>query len=60
MSEFSHVPVLLEEVMAQLAPAPGHIYADVTLGGGGHSRAILERSAPDGRLVGTDRAQISV
>ena len=55
MSGFAHVPVLLEEVMEQLAPAPGRIYADVTLGGGGHSRAILERSAPDGRLVGTDR-----
>ena len=41
--------------MEQLAPAAGHVYADVTLGGGGHARAILERSAPDGRLIGADR-----
>ena len=55
MSAFEHVPVLLEEVLAQISPAPGGLYADVTLGGGGHARAILEQSAPDGRLVGTDR-----
>lgn len=55
MSEFAHVPVMLEEVMARVAPAPGGIYADVTIGGGGHARAILDRSAPDGWLIGTDR-----
>ena len=55
MSEFAHIPVMLEEVMAHVAPAAGGIYADVTLGGGGHAHALLERSAPDGRLIGTDR-----
>lgn len=55
MTGFEHTPVLLEEVMRQLSPAPGGVYADVTVGGGGHARAILERSAPDGRLIGTDR-----
>ncbi len=55
MTEFAHVPVMLDEVLAALAPSEGGIYADVTLGGGGHSRAILEQSAPDGRVIGTDR-----
>jgi 16S rRNA (cytosine1402-N4)-methyltransferase len=55
VTAFAHVPVLLDEVMALLAPVAGGIYADVTVGGGGHARAILERSEPDGHLVGTDR-----
>jgi 16S rRNA (cytosine1402-N4)-methyltransferase len=46
---------MVDEVIAALAPSAGGVYADVTVGGGGHSSAILERSAPDGRLIGTDR-----
>ena len=55
MTDFEHTPVLLDEVMTHLNPVSGGIYADVTLGGAGHARAVLERSAPDGRLIGTDR-----
>jgi 16S rRNA (cytosine1402-N4)-methyltransferase len=52
---FSHLPVLPEEVLALLDPAPGGIYLDGTVGGGGHARLILEASVPDGRLIGLDR-----
>ncbi|MEM8606716.1 MAG: 16S rRNA (cytosine(1402)-N(4))-methyltransferase RsmH [Myxococcota bacterium] len=55
MTNFDHTPVLLDPVMEFIDPKSGGVYADVTLGGAGHARAILERSGPDGRLVGTDR-----
>lgn len=55
MGGFAHQSVLLDEVVAALRPASGGIYADGTLGGGGHAEAVLERSAPAGRLVGCDR-----
>ena len=39
-----HVPVMLEEVMAVLAPRDDAIYVDATFGGGGYSTALLERA----------------
>ena len=50
----SHVPVLVEEVMACLRPAPGEVVVDCTVGYGGHAREFLRRIAPGGRLIGLD------
>lgn len=50
-----HVPVLLEVALDFLQPHPGGVYVDATLGDGGHAEAILQRSAPDGVVVGIDR-----
>jgi len=52
---FFHEPVLLRETIDSLSCRPGGIYFDGTLGGGGHAFEILERTAPDGILVGVDR-----
>lgn len=49
-----HVPVMLEEVLSLLQPRSGGLYVDGTLGGGGHTEAILRQSAPDGQVVGID------
>ena len=52
-----HAPVLLDRVVALLAPAlrtPGSVYVDCTLGLGGHSEAVLER-LPEARVIGIDR-----
>ncbi len=53
--EFSHVPVLYDEVMEGLAVKPEGIYADGTLGGAGHSAGICERLGENGHLIGIDR-----
>ncbi|MGL1933027.1 MAG: 16S rRNA (cytosine(1402)-N(4))-methyltransferase RsmH [Desulfotalea sp.] len=46
-----HISVLLEETMSYLKPSAGGIYVDGTMGLGGHSSAILDRSTPDGKLI---------
>lgn len=38
--EFKHIPVLFEEIMTIMAPKPGELFVDCTLGGGGHSKAF--------------------
>ena len=52
---FGHTPVLAEEVIQFLDPRPGGRFIDVTVGAGGHSRAILELTAPDGKLLAIDQ-----
>lgn len=49
-----HVPVLLREVIESLNLLPGMNIVDCTLGDGGHSEKILEKTAPDGKLLGID------
>ena len=49
-----HLPVLVDEVIEMLAPAPGSLHIDATLGGGGHTERVLEAASPDGRLLGLD------
>ena len=46
---------MLDEVVAAVAPRPGGRYVDCTFGHGGHSRAVLERIGPDGRVLVMDR-----
>lgn len=50
-----HVSVLTAEVLEALAPAPGQVFVDATVGAGGHSRLLAERLMPGGRLLGLDR-----
>jgi 16S rRNA (cytosine1402-N4)-methyltransferase len=54
MFPVEHQPVLLAEVMAYLKCEPGRIYVDATVGRAGHSREILQRSSPAGKLIGLD------
>lgn len=53
-ASFSHLPVLLTEVISGLEAAQGGVFVDATAGGAGHSRAILSAS-PSVRLIATDR-----
>lgn len=53
--EFSHRPVMVEEVLNGLKIRPDGIYVDCTVGGGGHSEAILNCMESGGRLVALDQ-----
>lgn len=55
MSHAPHVPVLLEACIEALEIRPDGHYVDATFGRGGHSRAILARLGPNGRLLALDR-----
>ena len=49
-----HEPVLLAQTLGQLDLMAGHVIVDGTVGGGGHAEAILDRTSPDGLLIGLD------
>ncbi len=55
LQAFSHIPVMMDEVIRALDPHPGGVWADGTLGGGGHSQRILQMIGVQGRLLGIDR-----
>lgn len=50
-----HVPVLFNETMAHLNIKPNGVYVDATFGGGGHSKGILSKLGPTGKLVAFDQ-----
>ena len=58
--EEGHLPVMVEEVLESLAPAPGSFQIDATVGGGGHSLRVLEATNPDGRLLGLDADRAAI
>jgi 16S rRNA (cytosine1402-N4)-methyltransferase len=52
--ESQHIPVMLGPVLELLRCKPGGIYVDGTIGAGGYARCLLEKSAPDGVVLGLD------
>ena len=57
---FQHEPVMLQEVLAWMQVKPDGVYCDGTLGGGGHSGAILRSSGGTARLFGIDRDETAI
>ena len=55
MDQSYHIPVLLKETIDALNIVPDGIYVDCTFGGGGHSKAILEKLGNDGKLIAFDQ-----
>lgn len=55
MPQVYHTPVLLQETIDMLHINPNGVYVDATFGGGGHSRAILEKLSENGRLIAFDQ-----
>ena len=59
-TKINHIPVLLDEVTESLNINPSGIYIDGTLGGGGHSRAILSKLSSKGRLIAIDQDEDAI
>ena len=55
MNADSHIPVLFDEVLALLQPQPNGRYIDGTVGAGGHTAGLLQKSAPSGRVLVFDK-----
>ncbi len=52
--QYSHIPVMIKEVIEYLNPQSGDNFVDCTLGGGGHALEILKLVAPNGKVLGID------
>ena len=59
MSE-THIPVLREELLTYLNPKSAGLYVDATIGLGGHSLSILQKSTPIGQLIGVDQDDLAL
>jgi 16S rRNA (cytosine1402-N4)-methyltransferase len=59
VKRFEHATVMREEVVRAIAPRPGGVYVDATLGGGGHVVALLE-AEPRARIVAFDRDPVAI
>jgi len=57
---YQHIPVMLEEVLEYLDPKLGENFIDCTLGGGGYSKAILERIGKKGKLISIDLDKLAI
>ena len=57
MEPVYHIPAMLKETLDALSIQKNGLYVDLTFGGGGHSRAIMERLGPNGRLYSMDQDQ---
>lgn len=60
MTDFHHVPILLDAVLKLLNPQRGGIYADGTLGGGGHAKLMLDKLPIGSRIYGIDRDEAAI
>lgn len=60
MRMYNHIPVLLHEVIEYLKPEPNHFLIDGTVGQGGHAYAFMQRTLPEGRLLGMDRDETNL
>jgi 16S rRNA (cytosine1402-N4)-methyltransferase len=56
----THRPIMVAEILELLAPKPGEVAVDCTLGYGGHAQEILPRLAPGGKLLGLDTDPIEL
>ncbi|HMR55219.1 MAG TPA: 16S rRNA (cytosine(1402)-N(4))-methyltransferase RsmH [Candidatus Doudnabacteria bacterium] len=57
---YTHIPVLLDEVLNLLEPQAGQNFVDATLGGGGYTEALLEATSPNGKVLSIDLDEIAL